>query len=113
MIGKEIIEKRPVSLAYVQELLKERKKEKELSYEQENSLKYSKNFSKISLKKTNDLIKELMKIEGITPEIAVKIADILPTEKEIIELILPKEMKAKAEVLAKALEIVEKYYKKK
>lgn len=113
MIGEQIIESRAVPITEVEELLKERKKDKDLTYEQENALKYVKIFSRISLEKTNELIKELLKIEGMTPELATKIADILPTEKEIINLLPSKETKVGEESLNKVLELVSKYYKKK
>ena len=53
MIGEEILESKSITLAEIAELLKERKKEKELSYEQEHALKYAKAFSKISVQKTS------------------------------------------------------------
>ncbi len=45
MIGEKIIEKKPVNLTEVKQLLAGKKKEKDLSYEQDLTMKYAKKFS--------------------------------------------------------------------
>ena len=91
MIGEKIIEKRPVNLADVKQLLTDRKKEKDLSYEQDLTLKYAKKFSKLSLAQAEKLAAELKGIEGLSGETIVKIVDILPDRKERLQLLVPKE----------------------
>lgn len=91
MIGEKIIESRPVTLKEVDDLLSERKGEKELTYEQDLTLKYSKKFSKLTDAKYKSIIKDLSAVEGLTHELIVKIVDILPADKNILALILEKQ----------------------
>ena len=48
MIGKKLINSEPISLAEAKELIDARKKEGELSYEQNLTLEYTKKFAKLS-----------------------------------------------------------------
>ena len=109
MIGEEILEKKPITLVEVKAILAERKKENELSYEQDIALKYAKRFSKLTEKQLKKIKEELKGIKGLSEEIMVKIIDILPDKKEILELLIPKESELKEEDLKKILEITKKY----
>ncbi len=82
MIGERIIDKKPVNLTEVKQLLAGKKKEKDLSYEQDITLKYAKKFSKLSLSQAKKLESELKQLEGLLPAMIVKIVDILPEKKE-------------------------------
>lgn len=113
MIGNKVIESKPISLVEVHEMLKARKKEKELTYEQDRTLKCAKVFTKLNAEKSGKLLKELKKIEGMDAALAVKIVDVLPTEKEVMGLLVSKDAKVDEGVLTQALELVGKYYKKK
>ena len=109
MIGRELIDSKQVSLSEVKAMLSGRKKEKELTYEQDLTIKYAKKFAKLTEAKSAKLIKELTGIEGIDAEMAVKIADILPQEKEILELVFQKDIKLSQESFGKILELTKKY----
>ena len=101
-----------VSLSEVKSILKKIEKErKELIYEQRIALEHATKFSKLTSKKTSDLISDLMSL-GFLEEIhAYKIADLLPTNKEDIVTIFAKERKTlKDDEIKKILEMVRKHY---
>ncbi len=111
MIGEKTLGKRPITLAEVKELLTERKKEKDLSYEQDITLKYAKKFSKVNEKQAEKLKEELKGIEGLTDELKVKIIDMLPAKKEILQLVIPKETVLDEASQQKILDLCKKYRK--
>lgn len=111
MIGEKLIEKKPVTLAEVKQLLAERKKEKDLSYEQDITLKYAKKFSKLSLTQAEKLKTGLKAIEGLSDEIIVKLIDMLPDKKERLQLVIPKETVLDEATLQKILALCKKYKK--
>ncbi len=111
MIGEKLLHQKPVSLNEVKQLLSERKKEKDLGYEQDLTLKYSKKFSKLSVASSEKLQAELRKIVGLSDAVVVKIVDILPEKKEILQLFLPKDSKLNEQTLQKILLLVKKYKK--
>jgi len=110
MIGKKVLESRSVPLSEVTELLKERKKEsKELTYEQDLTLKYVKKFGKLTPSKTTKILKELAEIQGLSEDFRVKISDILPKEIETLRLLVPRNQTVPEETLKQILDIVKKY----
>jgi len=111
MIGEKIIERKPVALAEVKELLKERKGEKDLSYEQDLTLKYAKKFSKTNISQSGKLNSELVKIDGLDSETIVKIVDLLPVTKERLQLLIPKEIVLDQASMDKILELCKKFKK--
>jgi len=113
MIGEEFIGRKPVTLAEVKQLLKARKKDKELTYEQDQTYKYASTFAKLTLKQREKLFSELMKLETMNEALAVKILDLLPKDIEVIKLLPEKSEGVSEEDLAKALEIIQKYAVKK
>jgi DNA-directed RNA polymerase subunit F len=104
-------EAKPTSLAEVKNILKKIEKERgELLYEQKTALEHAIKFSKITEKKTIDLINELTELKFIQKIQAFKIADILPTTDEDIKTIFAKERTTLSEnEIKKVLEIVNKY----
>ena len=113
MIGEQLIERKFLNLVEVKDLLAKRKKEKELTYEQDMALKYSKQFAKLTPAMAHKAMKELMELEGMADETAIKVVDILPTEMPLLKMLVPKEAKISEGSLAKALEISQKYAKEK
>lgn len=112
MIGEKILEEKFVCLPQIKELLKDRKVEdKEPTYEQAGSTKYAKQFAKITDKQAEKLIEELLKIEGMTQELAVKTVDILPKDKEVAKTMIKKGETVSEENIDKILELTEKYLK--
>jgi DNA-directed RNA polymerase subunit F len=111
MIGEKLISQKPVSLADVKQLLADRKKDKDLSYEQDITLKYAKRFGKISLANAEKLEGELKGIEGLNPETITKVIDILPDKKEKLQLLIPKDVVLNEEAMQKMLDLCRKYGK--
>ncbi|MCD6478460.1 MAG: hypothetical protein J7L44_01075 [Candidatus Diapherotrites archaeon] len=113
MIGEQILSKKPITLSKAKNLLEKRKESSEPSYEQEEALKYAKMFCKVTKKQRDKIMEELLKLETINEELAVKIIDILPQEIEVMKILPEKKDDVKEEDLVAALEIVKKYGPKK
>jgi len=103
---------RLVSLSEVKSILKKVEKDREdMLYEQKIALDHANKFAKISIKKTNDLIKELSNLEFIQESHAYKIADLLPKTDDDIKTIFAKErMTLNDNQIKNILEIVKKHY---
>ena len=85
-------EARPVSLSEVKNILRKVEKDREeLNYEQRTALEHANMFAKLPVKKTEEMIKELLKIEFIQEFHAYKIADILPKNQDDVRTIFAKE----------------------
>jgi DNA-directed RNA polymerase subunit F len=102
---------KPVSLAEVKTILKKISKEREeMLYEQKIALEHAQKFAKLSIKKTDDMIKELLKFDFIQEIHAYKIADILPKTDDDVKTIFAKERITLGEDEIKdILKIVKKY----
>ena len=113
MIGKQIVSEENVPLFQVKEILAERNKEGELSYEQQQAFDYSKKFTKLTLAKGEKLFASLKKIDGLTQDLIVKIVDVLPTDIETMQLVLYKsDCTIDDTKIKEILEIISKYVKK-
>ncbi|MFA4934492.1 MAG: RNA polymerase Rpb4 family protein [Candidatus Methanoperedens sp.] len=115
MIVKQIISEEIVTLGEVRDLLEEVKKErenesKELGYELRKAISHAEIFSRLDAKKSRELMDELLKLEKMKPEIAVRIADILPMSNDEVRSIYAKERYTLSEPeLKQILELVAKY----
>ena len=115
MIVKQIISEEILTLGEVRDLLEEVKKEreneiKELGYELRKAISHAETFGKLDAKKSRELMDELLKLEKMKPEIAVRIADILPMSNDEIRSIYAKERYTLSEPeLKQILELVTKY----
>src|SRR3989338_1171996 len=112
MIVNELISKREVSLAEVKQLIGDRKKDKELKYEQEQSAKYTKEFAKIPLSKAEKMVEELTKLNVVTERLAIKVIDLMPEGMEILEMLPVKDEEESKETLQQVLEIIKKNLKR-
>jgi DNA-directed RNA polymerase subunit F len=91
MIGKELLEKKPVSLPLIRDFLENRDNAgKEPTYEQAQTLEYATKFAKLTKDKAESLYNNLLNMENMSDEAAVKIVDFLPEDEETIKNILPK-----------------------
>jgi DNA-directed RNA polymerase subunit F len=96
---------KPVPLAEVKNILKKISKDrKEMIYEQKVALEHATKFGKLSIKKTEDMIKELMENKDITELNAIKIVDILPRTEDDIKTIT-----ISGNDIKKILDVVAKY----
>ena len=102
---------KPVSLSEVKTILKKINKEREeMIYEQKIAYEHANKFAKLPVKKTEELIKELLKLEFIQEINAYKIADILPVTDDDVKTIFAKErITINENDIKKILEIVNKY----
>lgn len=96
MIVKQVIHDELLTLPEVKEVLtgirEEREGEgKELGYELRKAISHAEMFSRLSPEKSRELANELMKLEKMKPEIAIRIADILPLSNDEIRSIYAKE----------------------
>jgi DNA-directed RNA polymerase subunit F len=111
-VVEEENEVRPVSISEVKNILKKVEKDRdELLYEQKIALEHAHKFAKLPIKKINDIVNELLKLEFIQEIHAFKIADILPTTEDDVKTIFAKERITLDEnEIKKILEIIKKHY---
>ncbi len=82
---------RLVSLAEVKAmLLLAQQSREDLTYEQKLALEHSLRFSRLNVKDTQKLIKDLQKIGEVNEEYAYKLADLCPVEPEDVRSIFAK-----------------------
>ncbi len=103
-----------LTLPEVKNMLKKIEKEREeLIYEQKIALEHVQRFSKLSVKQSKDLVKELSSIENMEEKHAYKIADILPLTEDDVKAIFAKERYTPNDgEIKKIVQIVGKYYVK-
>ena len=65
--------------------------EKEMSYEFRRSLEHANQLAKTSPEKSRALVAELVKMEKMKPEIAYRIANIMPKSRDEVRAIFAKE----------------------
>ena len=111
MIVKSVLREDLLTLAEVKEILdqirEKRSDEEELGYELRRAIRHADLFSKGSADENRALVAELMNLEKISLEIAVKIADIKPVNKDELRAIYAKErFTLSEEELDNILEIV-------
>ncbi len=95
MIVKCILQEELLTLAEVKEILDQirlkRAEEEELGYELRRAIRHADLFSKGSAEESRVMVAELMKMEKMNREIALKIADIRPVNKDELRAIYAKE----------------------
>ena len=93
-MAKEILDKRPITNVEAKTFLEGFEKhykenDKELGYEVEQSLRYSKKFSKVTETKAKALKKKLESM-GIKDNLAVELVNIMPKHQDTVKAILLK-----------------------
>jgi DNA-directed RNA polymerase subunit F len=95
MIVKSVIKEDLMTLAEVKEALDEiklkRADEEELGYELRRAIRHAELFAIGTAEESRRMVEELMKLEKMTQEIAVKIADTRPVTKDELRAIYAKE----------------------
>lgn len=115
MLVKQIISEEIITLSEVKDILEavreERAKEdKELGYELRKAISHAEMFARLEPARSRELMNELLKLEKMKPEIAVRIADILPLTNDEVRSIYAKERYTLSEKeLKDILELVIKY----
>jgi DNA-directed RNA polymerase subunit F len=111
MIVKSVLQEDLLTLAEVKELLDQirlkRADEEELGYELRRAIRHAELFAKGTAEESQAMVAELMKLEKMNKQIAVKIADVRPTSKDELRAIYAKErFTLSEEELNSILEIV-------
>jgi DNA-directed RNA polymerase subunit F len=103
---------KPVSISEVKNILKKVEKDREeMLYEQKIALEHALKFAKLPIKKIDELIKELSKLEFLDELHVYKIADLLPQTEDDIKTIFAKERITFGDgEVKKILELIRKYY---
>jgi DNA-directed RNA polymerase subunit F len=115
MIVKKVLNEEALTLSEVKDILEHIKEEretegKELGYELRKAISHAELFSRISAKKSRELVDELSKLEKMKPEIAIRIADVLPLSNDEVRTIYAKERYTLSEdELKQILEMVVKF----
>lgn len=111
MIVKSVLQEDLLTLAEVKELLDQirlkRADEEELGYELRRAIRHADLFAKGTAEESHAMVAELMKLEKMNKQIAVKIADVRPASKDELRAIYAKErFTLSEEELNSLLEIV-------
>ncbi|OUJ19382.1 DNA-directed RNA polymerase subunit Rpo4/RpoF [Methanonatronarchaeum thermophilum] len=112
---KEVLKDNPITISEVSEILtneitQRKEDEKRIGYAQRRSFDHVQKFSKTNPEQAKKLRKELLEHEKVTPELAVKLTDLMPKEKKQIRAIYAKERFAlDTEVIEQIQEIINKY----
>ena len=88
----EVIDEKAVSWAEAKKILEKKSKEKELGYEQKNALEHLKKFSKLGIKKEQQLAEGLKGMDKLKDRQVVSLLDILPQTEDEIKLLFAKEV---------------------
>ncbi|MBA1343056.1 MAG: hypothetical protein C5S52_05600 [ANME-2 cluster archaeon] len=97
MIVKNVINEELLTISEAKELLDRIKEERagegeeELGYELKKAIRHIDAFSKSDPKKSRALATSLLELEKMKPEIAIRIADILPETRDELRSIYAKE----------------------
>lgn len=109
MIGKNVIESKPIQSIEVKEILEEFAEDNELSYEQNITLNHLSRFNHYSKEDGNAIIEELVAMD-IKPKVAVRIVNLIPKDLSDLRLIFAKEAShLDKEQMEDILEILGKY----
>ena len=94
MIVKKVIDEEWLTVSEAKEMLdriKEERSEEELGYELKKAIRHVDAFAKMDAGKSRDLANNLLNLEKMKPEIAIRIADILPNTRDELRSIYAKE----------------------
>jgi len=106
----KIKEERFVTWSEAKKLLEAKEKEQELGYEQKNATEFLRKFSKLSEKRTSELVEELKKIEKLKDKHIVSIVNMLPENMDDLRLLFAHEIISPSEEdRKKILSIVKKF----
>ena len=109
MIGKRVIDNKPIPAVKVREILEDFNESHELTYEQNVTTNHIIKFAHYSLEDAESILEELEAMD-IKPKIAVRIVDLVPEDLADLRLIFAKEnVPIKKEDMEKILDILQKY----
>jgi DNA-directed RNA polymerase subunit F len=88
---EDILKETLVTNAEAKEILKERKKEVELGYEQKNAYDYLRKYDDLTLKKVQELIEKLKEVKKLRERQIITLVNIMPKDKDDLRLLLEKD----------------------
>jgi len=88
---EEIVREDLITSTEAKDILKGRKKEIELGYEQKNALDYLKKYDKLNSKKAKELASKLSEVKRLRERQIISIVNILPQDNDDLRLILEKD----------------------
>jgi DNA-directed RNA polymerase subunit F len=88
---EDIIKETLVTNTEAKEIIKERKKEIELGYEQKNAYDYLKKYDNLTLKKVQELIEKLREVKKLRERQIITIVNVMPKDKDDLRLLLEKD----------------------
>ncbi len=96
MIVKEVISEELLTLSEVKEMLHgivedRSSREEELGYELRKAINHADMFAKTSAEKSRELVNKLLELEKMKPEIAIRIADVMPQSRDELRTLYAKE----------------------
>ena len=96
MIVKEVLSEELLTLSEVKGILHEIMEERlrydeELGYELRKAINHAETFSKTTPEKARELVNKLLGLEKMKPEIAVRVADIMPITRDELRSLYAKE----------------------
>lgn len=113
MLVKEVLENETVTIAEVREQLlhlREERDEDSMGYSLVRALDHVEKFSKLTADEATDLFETLVAMDKVSPEIAVKLVDILPQDADEVRAIYSKERFAiDQEKVEEILSAIEEY----
>ena len=106
----EVKEEKEVTWAEAKRILEAKEKEKELGYEQKNALEHLRKFSKLTHKKSQEMLEELDKMERLKDRQKIAIINTMPQDMEDLRVLFANEVtKLSDEDKKKILSIVKKF----
>ncbi|HTY91195.1 MAG TPA: RNA polymerase Rpb4 family protein [Methanocella sp.] len=115
MIIKKVMSEELITLPEVRETLNAIREDREkagqeLRYEQKRAVEHANKFSKVGAKESRDMVNELLTLEKMKLDIAIKIANLCPRSKDELRAIYAKERFTLNDAeLKNILDIVAKY----
>ena len=115
MIIKKVISEELLTLPEVKEILNQMREEREkipleLRYEQKRAIEHANTFSRISAADSRAMVNELLTLDKMRMDIAVKIASLCPRTRDDVRAIFAKERFNLTDAdLKNILDIVAKY----
>ena len=96
MIVKQVISEELLTLSEVKEMLHEimeerSGREEELGYELKKAINHAEMFAKSNAEKSRILVNALLEMEKMKPEIAIRIADVMPQTRDELRALYAKE----------------------
>lgn len=112
---KEILDNEPITISEAGEILnkeveKRKEEDRDRGYAHRRAFDHIQKFSKLDPEKAKELYNKLLNHNKVSPELAVKMTELLPKEKDLVRALYSKERFAlDEETIDELLEIISEY----